>query len=148
MLLGDPYAGHRKWWDPDWVEDPAIAMIWTEWDYLLMRTYQYLEDFTSPNGHLAWVEEDPDVGWDIDVVESGFEKAMHDYRENNDVKDWQNLRARPVWEDDVEPPSMEKWLKRAEENASGGFPSMPQGGTPRPPTAEELAALRNPEQNA
>lgn len=150
MILADPYAGYRKWWhDPHRTYDPALASIWTDWDYILLRAYQYIEDYTTDSGHLVWVEQDPDVGWDIEKVESFYAREMHQYRENHEVKEWETLHAKPVWESDVEPPSMEKWLKRMEEEQATGFPSMPEGGTPRPPTAAEMAALMNPpEQNA
>jgi hypothetical protein len=124
-----------------------MASVWTEWDFILNRVYQYLEDYTTANGHPIWVEEDPDVGWDIQVVTSGYEREVHQYGENNDVKPYQHLRAKPIWADDVEPPSMEKWIKRMEEESETGFEHMPEGGTPRPPTPEELARLRHPEQN-
>ena len=142
MILNDAYAGHRKWWHKDQKGDPALVGVWTEWDYILLRAYQYIEDFTTPNGHLSWIEEDTDVWWDISRVSSTYSKDIHDYRENNDVKDWESLRAKPMWNDDVEPPSMEKWLRRMEEEETE--PNFPQGGTPRPPTAEELAALTRP----
>jgi hypothetical protein len=144
MLLNDAYAGHRKWWRRDWEPTPALASVWTEWDYILVRVVQYIEDYTTANGHLVWIDEDTDVYWEIDKASSGYERDTHDYREKNEVHPWENLRAIPKWEDDVEPPSMEKWLRRLEEDEGQGF-DRPQGGTPRPPTAEELAALRSPE---
>lgn len=145
MLLNDAYAGHRRWWRTDWEENPALASVWTEWDFILLRVYQYIEDYTTQNGHLSWIEEDPDVGWEIDKVPSYFEKAMHEYREGHEVREWETLRAKPIWENDIEPPSMEKWIARLEEGAQSGFPAMPEGGTPRPPTPEELAAMMRPE---
>lgn len=144
MLLNDPYAGHRKWWNPLYRPTPSMATVWTEWDFILLRVFQYLEDYTTGSGHLIWVEQDPDVYWEINKVESGYERAIHEYRETNDLKPYESANAKPTWADDVEPPSMEKWLKRLdEEHDSGGF-DHPEGGTPRPPTAEELARLRNP----
>lgn len=143
MLLNDAYAGHRKWWDPSHRPDAALASVWTEWDYILLRVHQYLEDYTTANGHVIWLEEDRDVWWDMTVSESGYERAVAEYRDTNDLKPYQAIRAVPQWEDDVEPPSMEKWLRRMDEEETGGF-DRPQGGTPRPPTPEELAALRNP----
>jgi len=145
-ILNDAYAGHRKWWNPSFKPTPAMASVWTEWDYILLRVYQYLQDYTTENGHPIWVEEDPDVGWDITTVTSGYEQEIHQFNENNEVKPYQKLRAKPIWGDDVEPPSMEKWLRALEEDAKTGFEAMPEGGTPRPPTPEELARLRNPEQ--
>jgi hypothetical protein len=147
VILNDAYAGHRKWWDPWYKPTPIMASVWTEWDYILLRVYQYMQDYTSANGHPVWVEEDPDVGWEIEKVESGYERAIWNYREHHEVKEYEGLRAKPIWEDDVEAPSMEKWLKRMDEESESGFPAMPGGGTPRPPTAEELARLRNPEAN-
>lgn len=137
MLLNDAYAGHRKWWSEEWQEDPKLAPIYTEWDYVLIRVYQYIQDFTTGNGNLIWVEEDPDVQWDVDRATSFYERELHKYREDNELKPWESPRAKPIWEDDIEPPSMEKWLKAMEEKES----SLPQGGTPRPPTAAELAAM-------
>jgi hypothetical protein len=143
MLLNDALGGHRKWWDPAYRPSPAMATVWTEWDYILLRIYQYLEDYTTGNGHPIWIEEDPDVYWEISRSESGYERAVHQYRENNSLEPYESIRAKPTWEDDVETPSMEKWLKHLEEEEGGGF-DHPQGGTPRPPTPEELARLRNP----
>lgn len=138
MILNDAYAGHRKWWDPAWREDPALVTVWTEWDYILLRVYQYIEDYTTPNGQLVWVEEDPDVSWEITKVESFLERERHMFRESNDIREWENLRSKPVWDPEDEPPSMEKWLKRIEEMENGGS-NRPQRG--RPPTPAELAAL-------
>lgn len=140
MLLNDPYGGHRKWWNPAYKPETALASAWTEWDFILLRVVQYLEDYTTGNGHLIWIEEDPDVYWETSRSESGYERAIHEFREANDLKPYETVRAVPSWEDDVEPPSMEKWLKRMDEEEQGGF-DRPQGGTPRPPTPEELANL-------
>lgn len=145
MILNDAFAGHRKWWDPYYRPAPIMATVWTDWDYILLRVYQYMQDYTTENGHPVWVEEDSDVTWDIVPVTSTLEYDMHQYHENHEVKPYQKLRAKPIWGDDVDPPSMEKWLKRLEEDESGGFDTLPEGGTPRPPTPEELARLRNPE---
>jgi hypothetical protein len=146
MLLNDAYAGHRKWWRADWVPTPALASVWTEWDYILVRVSQYIEDYTNVNGHLVWLDEDPDVWWDIDTATSTYAKDTHEYTENHEIKEWESLRAVPRWDDDKEAPSMEKWLRRMEEDDHE--PSdRPQGS--RPPTPEELAALMRPrEENA
>lgn len=138
MLLNDAYAGHRKWWRRDWVEDPALVSVWTEWDYILLRVVQYIEDYTNANGHLVWVDEDEDVWWDVDKSFSTYERDTHEFRENNDVKPWEGLRAIPKWDDDKEAPSMEKWLKQMEDGPKAER-ERPQGS--RPPTPEELAAL-------
>lgn len=148
VLLNDAFAGHRKWWAPEWVPTPELASVWTEWDYVLLRVSQYIEDYTSANGYPVWIEEDPDVWFDVSKFESSYERDTHEFRENHEIKPSESLRAIPRWEDDVEAPSMEKWLRRLEEDDQGGFESRPEGGTPRPPTAAELAALRNPERNA
>lgn len=141
MLLNDAYGGHRKWWDADWVENPALANVWTEWDYVLLRVYQYMQDYTTQNGQPVWVEEDPDVEWEIDKRESFLEKELHDYRETHDLKDWQTPVAKPHYENMAEPPSMKKWIKRLEEEAAGITRSGPaQRG--RPPTLDELDAMK------
>ena len=54
------------------------------------------------------------------------------------MKQWEGLRAVPRWGDDVEAPSMEKWLKQMEDGPQE-HDGRPQGS--RPPTPEELAAL-------
>jgi len=144
MLLNDPLAGHRKWWNPDYRPAPSMATVWTEWDFILLRVYQYLEDYTTPNGHMIWVEQDPDVHWDIDKSESGYERAVYEYRESNDLKPYESLHATPAWDETAEPPSMEKWLKILAEEKENVESAYPTGGTPRPPTPEELAALANP----
>lgn len=142
VILNDAYAGHRKWWDPAWLPTPSLASVWTEWDFILLRVYQYIEDYTTPNGQLVWVEEDPDVAWEITKVESFLDRERHLFRESNEVKDWESLRSKPVWDEDVEPPSMEKWLKRIQEEEEGGWQRPAMG---RPPTPEELAAMNQSE---
>lgn len=144
MLLNDAYGGHRKWWDPEWKEDPALASVYTEWDFVLVRVFQYMKDYTTENGHPIWVEEDPDVQWDIETRSSFLKKELHDYRESHDLKEWEFPVAKPVWED-VEPPSMKKWLKRMEDEAEGRVSDRPARG--RPPTAEELAAMQANSEN-
>ncbi len=138
MLLNDAYAGHRKWWRKDWVPTPALASVWTEWDYILIRVSQYIEDYTNSNGHLVWLDEDPDVWWDIDIASSTYAKDTHAYSDNHKVEEWETLRAVPRWDDDKETPSMEKWLRLMEEQSHEPA-DRPQGS--RPPTPEELAAL-------
>lgn len=138
MLLNDAYAGHRKWWRKGWVENPSLVSVWTEWDFILLRVAQYVEDYTNANGLLVWVDEDPDVWWDVNKSFSTYERDTHEFRENNDVKQWEGLRAVPRWGDDVEAPSMEKWLKQMEDGPQE-HDGRPQGS--RPPTPEELAAL-------
>lgn len=146
MLLNDAYGGHRKWWDPSYRPSPAMASVWTDWDYILLRVAQYLEDYTTQNGYPIWVEQDPDVYWEPTKIESGYERAVHEYRESNELKPYESVNMKPTWADDAEQPSMEKWLRMLEREAEEmpGF-DHPTGGTPRPPTPEELARLRNPE---
>lgn len=115
--------------------------MWTEWDFILLRVHQYMEDYTTQNGHPIWVEEDPDVGWDITTSESFLERERDEYMQARELKPWQHIRMTPVVADGAEPPSMEKWLKRLEEDEGTGF-KFPEGERPRPPTAEELARMR------
>lgn len=140
MLLNDAYAGYRKWWDPEWKENPALASVYTEWDFVLVRVYQYMQDYTTENGQPIWVEEDPDVQWEMETRGSFLSKEIHDYRETHNLKPWQFPTAKPVWEDNVEPPSMRKWLKRLDDEAQGRDTDKPVRG--RPPTVEELAAMQ------
>jgi hypothetical protein len=142
MLLNDPFGGHRRWWRPLEQLDPSLANVWTEWDFILLRVFQYLEDYTTQNGHPIWIEEDPDVYWEPTKTESGYERALHEYREANKLEPYEAVRMKPTWHEDAEPPSMEKWLNRLQrEEETGGF-DHPMGGIPRPPTPEELARLR------
>lgn len=135
--MNDAYAGHRKWWDFEWEENPALTSVWTDWDYILLRVYQYMQDYTTQNGQPVWVEEDPDVEWEIETRDSYLEKELHQYRDSHNLKEWQTPVAKPHWED-VEPPSMKKWLKRLEDEAQGV--DRPVRG--RPPTLEELQGLK------
>lgn len=141
MILNDAYGGHRKWWDPDWVEDPSLVGVWTEWDYILLRLYQYMEDYTTQNGQPVWVEEDPDVQWEMGRRSSFLDKEVHEYKESNDLKPWETVTSKPHWDDIPGPPSMKKWLKRLEDEAKGISPSGP-AVRGRPPTLDELDAMR------
>ncbi len=141
MLLNDAYGGHRKWWDPDWEDEPSLVNVWVEWDYILLRVMSYLKDYTSTNGQLVWFDEDPDIDWEISKRVSYHDKDMASFKEDNDVKPWETLTAKPHVREGSEAPSMSKWIKMLEDEQTDS--DRPAPG--RPPTAEELAAMSAPQ---
>ncbi len=55
-VIGDDWVGHR---DPITGEPFGNKTDWTDWDYALMYAVQTIEDFTTPDGLLAWeIDED------------------------------------------------------------------------------------------
>lgn len=60
MLMHDHYALHRN----PWTDEPADAIVWTDWDYLLAECVQFIEDYTTQEGHLAWESESERVTFD------------------------------------------------------------------------------------
>lgn len=141
MILNDAYGGHRKWWDSEWVEDPSLVNVWTDWDYIFLRVYQYMQDYTTKNGQPVWVEEDPDVQWEINKRVSYLDKELAEYEDSHELKKWETPVAKAHWEDVEEVPSMRKWLKRMEDEEQGRTPNGPDVRG-RPPTLDELDAMR------
>lgn len=139
MLMNDAYAGHRKWWNPDWEEDPALVSVYTEWDFILVRVYQYMQDYMTDHGHPIWVEEDPDVEWEFEKRTSYLKRELHLFTESNELKEWEFPVAKPHWEDGHQP-TMQRWVERMEAEAEGRDTDKPTRG--RPPTVEELAAMQ------
>lgn len=54
--MGDDWFGHRNVWtfEPEGDKDE-----WTEWDYLLSRAFQTVEDWTDSHGLLKYEVDDP-----------------------------------------------------------------------------------------
>lgn len=143
MILGDDYAGHRCWWRDDWEENPALINVWTSWDFALLRAYQIIEDYTDKEtGQLVWVDQSPEVDWDIRHSYSGSREAELRYMKDKELKPGENIYAVPSIRNPEDPPSMLKWLTDLENDQARPMPAnAPQGA--RPPTPEELARMRS-----
>lgn len=143
MILGDDYAGHRHWWDPYWKPDPALIQVWTDWDFALLRAYQIIEDYTlKTNGQLIWVDQSPEVDWDVESSFSGHDAALEIAHKNREeLKPGETLIARPSFRNPEDPPSMTKWLEDMETGNARPMPADAPGGA-RPPTPEELEQIR------
>lgn len=141
MLLHDPYAGHRKWWDWEW--KPGVGdEAWTDWDYLLAKTLQTIEDYTNnETGQFRPYDESPDVQWDVQSSYSGskaaIEKAMKDKPE---MDPGETFYAVPSFDTEKSKPTLTTWVESIME-ADGGEVRPAEAKGSRPPTPEELAEL-------
>lgn len=142
MILGDDFAGHRCWWDPDWVEDPALINVWTDWDFALLRAYQIIEDYTDKEtGQLVWIDQSPEVDWDVKSSFSGSIEAEERAMKNRELKPGERLYSVPVPRNPDDPPSMSKWLEDMENDTARPMPANAPSGA-RPPTPDELAQIK------
>lgn len=139
VLLNDDFAGHRRGLEPWEDPEPEFINVWTDWDFALLRAVQYVEDYTDANGQLIFLDQDPDVYWDVSKITSYSEKARSEYSDiHGDPKAWETLIVTPSVPDDVEKPSLEKWARRMSE--------LPQAekrpeGTGFGPSKADLAAM-------
>lgn len=53
MLFHDHYALHRHYKTGEVVSD----VVWTDWDYSLAESAQFISDYTTQEGHLIWEAE-------------------------------------------------------------------------------------------
>lgn len=142
MILGDDYAGHRHWWNPDWIPDPALINVWTEWDFALLRAYQIIEDYTDKaTGQLVWIDQSPEVDWDVKSSFSGSRAAEDRYMKDRELKPGETVYAVPSIRNPEDPPSMIKWLEDLENDRAMPMPANAPKGA-RPPTPEELEQIR------
>lgn len=125
------------------MEDPALINVWTDWDFALLRAYQIIQDYTNPeNGQLLWVDQSPEVDWEITSVFSGHDEALERAHEKRDkLKPGEKLVATAQFRFPDDPPSMSKWLEDLENDTARPMPANAPKDA-RPPTPEELAALR------
>lgn len=140
MLLHDPYAGHRKWWDWQWEPD-AHSQDWTDWDYVLADVFQVIEDFTdSSNGQYLPYDQSGKVHWTVKSKFSGHDEAVEKWRENHEAKPGESFYAVPEFDDPENPPTLATWIKDMEEDKADLRPEVRRDA--RPPTAEELRLAR------
>lgn len=60
MLFHDFYALNR-----DTVTgEPNPSVVWSDWDYILAEVIQFIDDYTTPEGHLLWEAESDRVTFD------------------------------------------------------------------------------------
>lgn len=140
MILHDPYAMHRRWWDMDWRPGPNDT-DWVIEDYILADVYQIIEDFTDKsNGVFIPYDQSGDIHWDVHSSFSGYDEAIEKAQKSRkELKPGERLYAVPVFDDEDNKPTLESWAKDQEENITDRRPSSARNG--RPPTAEELAAM-------
>lgn len=140
MILHDPYALHRKWWDHDWV--PSITdTTWTDWDYILAEVGQIIDDYTdSESGQWMPWDQSGDVWWETGSIFSGakaeIQKEMD--KRGKELEPGESLYAYPVFGDKV--PTLQDWFKSLAEGKADRRPSEHRDA--RPPTPDELKALR------
>lgn len=141
MILKDPYALHRRWWDESW-QPGLTSKDWTDWDYVLADVYQIIEDYTDDrSGQIMWFDQSGEVDWDVDKVSSGSLAAIEAAEEKNNLKAGERYYAKPTFRDPDNKPTMAQWLKDVGEGKADGRPSQHRNA--RPPTTEELAAIDN-----
>lgn len=140
VILGDPYAMHRKWWEPGWVGDPALVGVWTDWDYVLLHAYQLDEDLTdSESGQFKPYDESGDVKWEVHVSTSGSMEAIERFQENREKKPGERIWVEPVFDFPEDKPTIGGWMVERE----AGRDRVPvERRNARPPSPAELAALR------
>lgn len=140
MLLHDPYAGHRKWWDRNWKPDHT-SKDWTDWDYVLADVFQVIEDFTNKsNGQYLPYDQSGKVRWVVKSSFSGHDEALEKYRESHEAKPGETFYAIPEFDDPDNPPTLASWMKDMEEDKADLRPEGHRDA--RPPTAEELRMAR------
>lgn len=144
-MFHDQYFGHRKWWN-EWLwgtpwEPDENARDWTEWDYLLADVEQTISDYTDPeSGQYMPYDQSGEVDWDAQLKFSGALHAIQAAEKSHPAKEGESYYAVPSFRDPANKPTLESWAKDLEEGKADGRP--PEARESRPPTAEELAALR------
>jgi len=142
MILNDPYAGHRKYWRRNWKPKVPRDTQWTDWDYRLAYAVQIIDDFTdNESGQFIPYDQSADVAWVVEEHRSGYLESIEKYTKGKELQPGIRVGAYPVFREDVDRPTITSYLEDLEEG-SIGLPSdydQPKG---RPPTAEEMAALR------
>lgn len=141
MILRDPYAGHWSE-DPWWVPDPVRDTQWTDWDYALLEASATISMLTSKeSGQLRMLTEDPDVYWEVEAVVDFAAKTVAEDRKDKDPEPGVTFypvnptkrNGEPFW-------TVEKWVEYQESENRIMERGAVEGA--RPPTAEEMAAIR------
>jgi len=142
MLLHDPYALHRKWWDRDWKPELGDD-AWTDWDFVLAEVYQLIEDYTdNQSGQIMWFDQSGDVYWEARSVFSGsMAEIERVQKERGELKRGESLYAVPIFADPENKPTLSSWIADIESQKADLRPGHLRDS--RPPNAEELAAMNN-----
>lgn len=141
MILHDPYAMHRKWWDWTWKPTPGIDDAWTDWDFILADVFQVIQDYTDPEtGQWMPFDQSGDVYWETDIKYSGSAEALDKARADKEPKPGESYFAYPVFRDPDNKPTLASWAKDIEEGKADRRP--PEFRDSRPPTPEERAKMR------
>lgn len=140
MILHDPYALNRKWWDSEWVgtfEDT----LWTQWDFVLAEVYQTIQDYTdSETGQWIPFDQSGAVWWETRSSFSGSKAAIEKARDGRELKDGETLYAVPVFDESKPKPTLASWARDLEEGKADLRPERHRDA--RPPTAAELSEIR------
>lgn len=140
VILGDPWALHRKWWDPDWVEDPLLVNVWTPYDFMLLQAFQLDEDLTdSESGQFKPYDESGAVKWEVHTSTSGAMEAIEKFQKDREQKPGERIWVEPVFDDPDDKPTIADWIADRE---AGRDRVPPERRDARPPSASELAELR------
>lgn len=141
MILHDPYALNREWWNPDWV--PATEdRAWVGWDYALAGAYQVIEDFTDESGQYIPYDASGEVDWEVKSKFSGSNAAIERARESRkELRPGESLYAVAVFRDPDNKPTLKSWAASVQDGVDDGRPPEAEGA--RPPTGAELRALRD-----
>ena len=141
MILHDPYALNRRWWDREWKPDPTDT-AWPQWDFVLADTYQIIDDFTDKeSGQYIPYDSSGEVDWDVQSKFSGSSAAIEKARESRkELKPGETLYAVPTFRDPDNKPTLKTWIRDVEENKADLRPPEAMGS--RPPTLLELQQLR------
>ena len=143
VILQDPYALHRHWWDHYWTPDPVRDTQWTTWDYALAKAYQVIQDMTSDSsGQPLWLAQSGRVFWDTESRIDGAAAAVQVAAEARDkLKPGEIIYAtNPHVAPGEELPTMLDWLKDIEAGQLGRERGSEGAGVA--PDLDAIEALR------
>jgi hypothetical protein len=105
-----------------------------------LDAYQLIEDFTdSESGQFMPYDQSGDVHWETKRQTSGYLEAVEKATKEKKTAPGERIYAVPIFDESKPLPTIDSWLKDLEEER----PRVPsEARDSRPPTAEELAALR------
>ena len=81
--MGDDWFGHRHPWSGEKMGDRDE---WIEWDHILSRTLQTIEDYSDQYGLLAWQLDDDAVVVDAKPKIHKFEQAKQEIENGKNYK--------------------------------------------------------------
>lgn len=140
MILGDPYAMHRKWWD--WTWQPGVGDTdFVDWDYILATVMQTIDDYTDKNsGQWMPFDQSGDVDWDVKSTFSGATAAIEkEQKERGDLDAGESLYAVPSFRYPDKKPTLASWAKDMEEDKADLRPTEARDS--RPPTPAEVQKM-------